>query len=132
MDSLDAQCFLVGLAEGEACVPPLWRHDRSGALSWSFGEGGSWYSWSPDYVVEIAQRWRDSGRNEPPESVQRFLDAHRRLEEIAGKAGHGNPDAIVHDLDLGEVRAIWFEQKVAVVVDQIGGPQGHPPSSSSA
>jgi hypothetical protein len=122
MDSLGAQCFLVGLAEGDACVPPLWRHDRSGALSWSFGEGGRWYSWSPDYVVEIARRWRDSGRNEPPGSVQRFLDAHRRLEQIAGQAGHGNPDAIVHDLDCGEVRAYWFEQKVCVVVDQLGGP----------
>jgi hypothetical protein len=36
--------------------------------------------------------------------------------------GHGNPDAIVHDLDCGEVRAYWFEQEVCVVVDQLGGP----------
>jgi hypothetical protein len=65
--------------------------------------------------------------------VQRFLEAHRRLEEIAGEAGHGNPDAIVHDLDRGEVRAFWFEQKVCVIVDQIGGPQlPNRPSSSSA
>jgi hypothetical protein len=119
MDSLGAQCFLVGLAEGEACLPPLWRHDRSGALWWSFGEGGRWYSWSPDYVVEIAQHWRDSGRNDPPGSVQRFVEAHRRLEEIAGEAGLGNPDSVLHDLDRGEVRACWFEQKVCVVVDQI-------------
>lgn len=67
----------------------------------------------------LVERWRDSGRNEPPGSVRRFLDAHRRLEEIAGEAG-GNPDAIVHDLDRGEVRAYWFEHEVCVVVDQIG------------
>lgn len=122
MDSLWAQCFLISLAEGEAHVPPLWRHDRSGALSWSCGDGGRTFSWSPDDVGEIAQRWRDSGRNEPPQSLRGFADAHRRLVELAGQAGLGDPDAIVHDLDRCEVRATWFAHGVSVVVDQVLHP----------
>jgi hypothetical protein len=124
MDSLGAQCFLIGLAEGEACVPPLWRHDRSGALSWSFGEGGRWYSWSPDYVVEIAKRWRDSGRNEPPGSVRKFLDAHRRLEEIAGQVGHGNPDAMSTTSTAARSAPTGSSKRYASSWISLGGREG--------
>lgn len=31
------------------------------------------------------------------------------------------PDAVVHDLSAGEVRACWKEEKVVVIVEQIAG-----------
>ena len=54
MDSLDAQCLLIQLAEGEMPPPELWRHDRSGALSCRYEDAERAFSWPAEQVAEMA------------------------------------------------------------------------------
>jgi hypothetical protein len=120
MDSLDAQCLLIQLSEGEIRAPDLWRHDRSGALECGYESGERTFTWSADAVAEMAQRWRQSGTSRAPEQVMALRDAHERLAALAGKAGLRPADALIHYLRRGELQAVWEDEKVVVVVEGIG------------
>lgn len=120
MDSLDAQCLLIQLAEGEIRPPDIWRHDRSGALSCAY-EGGEWaFTWPPEDVAELARTWRDSDTSRPPEQARLFLDAHQRLKALADEAGLGPADAMIHHLGRAELRGRWEDEEVVLVVEEIG------------
>lgn len=121
MDSIHAQCFVMELATDDATVgPDLWRHHQDGSLGWAFSHGsGKEYSWPAAAVADIAERWRRSGRVRPPEPIVGVLDAHERLAEMLDTAGLDPPDAVIHDLGRSEVRAVWHEPKLVVVVDEI-------------
>jgi hypothetical protein len=120
MDSLDAQCLVIQLAEGEIRPPDLWRHDASGALSCAYEGGERFFTWPAEDVAEMARRWRDSGTTRVPEQARLFLDAHRRLEAVASEAGLGPAKVIIHDLGRAELRAVWQDEQIVVVVDEIG------------
>jgi hypothetical protein len=120
MDSLDAQCLLMQLSEGEIRAPDLWRHDRSGALSCAYEDGESCFTWPADDVSEMARRWRNSGTSHAPELARLFRDAHHRLLAMASEAGLGAADAIVHDLGRAEIRGRWDEEQLVLVVEEIG------------
>ena len=120
MDSLDAQCLLIQLADGELPPPDVWRHDRSGALSCAYEGGERVFTWSADDVAEMARRWRDSPTSRVPEQTRSFLDAHKRLEALAGEAGLTRPSAMIHDLGRMEVRGVWEDEEIVVVIDEIG------------
>ena len=120
MDSLDAQCLLIQLAEGEIRAPDLWCHDRSGALSCGYEEGELTFTWRAEEVAEMARRWRESDTRRAPERARLFLDAHQRLAAVASEAGLGPADVVIHDLGRAEIRATWQDEKVLVVVDKIG------------
>jgi hypothetical protein len=49
-----------------------------------------------------------------------FLDAHRRLEALANEAGLGPADVIIHDLGRAELKGVWGDEKVVLVVEEIG------------
>jgi hypothetical protein len=120
VDSLDAQCLVIQLAEGEIHPPDVWRHDRSGALSCAY-EGGEWsFTWPADDVAEMASTWRESNARHMPEQARLFLDAHQRLEALASEAGLGPADVIIHHFGRRELRAVW-ENGTVVVVEAIGG-----------
>lgn len=119
MDSLDAQCLLIQLADGELPPPDLWRHDRSGALSCAYEGGERTFTWSADDVAEMARRWRDSSTSRVPEQARPLVDAHKRLEVLAGEAGLARPSVMIHDLSRREVRGVWEDEEIVVVVDEI-------------
>jgi hypothetical protein len=119
MDSLDAQCLLMRLAEGEIRPPDLWRHDSSGALSCAYEGGESVFTWPAGDVAEMARTWRDSDKSRP-EQARLFLDAHQRLEALASEAGLGPADVVIHHLGRAEIRGIWENEAVALVVEAIG------------
>jgi hypothetical protein len=120
MDSLDAQCLLIQLAEGEIRAPDLWRHDRSGALSCAYDGGELAFTWQAEQVAQLARTWRSSDTRRAPDPAQPLLDAHQRLVAVARDAGLGPADVIVHDLGRGEIRGTWEDEKVLVVVEEIG------------
>jgi hypothetical protein len=120
MDSLDAQCLLIQLTEGEIRAPDLWRHDRSGALSCAYEGGEGTFSWPAEDVAAMARTWRDSDTSRAPEQARLFLDAHQRLEALAGEAGLGPADVIIHHLGRAEIQGIWGEKEVVVVIEEIG------------
>jgi hypothetical protein len=120
MDSLDAQCLLIQLADGELPPPDIWRHDRSGALSCAYEGGERVFTWSADHVAEMARRWRGSHASQVPEQARLFLDTHKRLEALAGEAGLPPASAVIHDLGRMEVRGVWEDEELVVVVDEIG------------
>jgi hypothetical protein len=120
MDSLDAQCLLIQLAEREIHAPELWRHDRSGALSCAYEHGELAFTWPAENVAEMARAWRNSDTSRAPEQARLFLDAHQRLEALAREAGLGPADVIIHDLGRAEIRGIWGDEKLVLVVEQIG------------
>ena len=120
MDSLDAQCLLIQLAEGEVPPPQHWRHERSGDLSCHYEEATRAFTWRAEEVARMARRWRTSDATEPPELARPFIAAHERLMALAGEAGLGPADVITHHLERGEIEATWEDRKVKVVVDQIG------------
>jgi hypothetical protein len=120
MDSLDAQCLLMRLADGEIRPPDLWRHDSSGALSCAYEDGESVFTWPAEDVAEMARTWRDSDESRPPEQARLFLDAHQRLEALASEAGLGPADVVVHHLGRAQIRGIWEKEEVVLVVEAIG------------
>jgi hypothetical protein len=120
MDSLEAQCLLMQLSDGEIRAPDLWRHDRSGSLSCAYEGGEVVFTWPADDVAELARAWRNSGTGPAPEQARLFLDAHQRLETLAGEAGLGPADVIVHHLGRAEIRGRWKEEQLEVVVEEIG------------
>jgi hypothetical protein len=69
----------------------------------------------------MARTWRDSHADRPPARVRLLREAHERLAELATEAGLGPADMIVHDLPRGELRGIWDDEQVVVVVEEIGG-----------
>jgi hypothetical protein len=119
MDSLDAQCLLMQLAEGEIRAPDLWRHDRSGALSCAYERGELAFTWPAENVAEMARTWRNSDTSRAPEQARVFLDAHQRLEALASEAGLGPADVIIHHLGRAEIRGRWEDEEVVLVVEEI-------------
>jgi hypothetical protein len=120
MDSLDAQCLLIQLAEGEIPAPGLWRHERSGALSCGYEGGECAFTWRAEQVARMAHTWRNSNRSRAPEQARSFVDAHQRLVALANQAGLGPADVITHHLDRAEIRARWEDARVLLVVEEIG------------
>lgn len=118
MDSLDAQALVIELLDRELRLPNLWWHDRSGALSFAFDEGGNTFTWPPDQVTDMAQRWRDSD-SEIPEPARVFVDLHLRLEGLFAEAGRTPADVLIHDFARREVHAVWKDDKLVVIVDEI-------------
>jgi hypothetical protein len=121
MDSLDAQCLLIQLAEGEVRPPDLWRHDRSGALTCAYEGGERTFTWPAEDVAAMARTWRDSDTRRVPKQARSFLDAHRRLEALAREAGLGPADVMIHDLGRAELRGVWEKERVMLLVEAIGG-----------
>jgi hypothetical protein len=120
VDSLDAQCLLMQLFEGQIRPPDLWRHERSGALSCAYEGSDRVFTWPAEDVAEMARTWRDSDMSRVPKQPRLFVDAHQRLDALAGQAGLGPAGVMIHDLGRAEVRGVWEDEKVVVVVDEIG------------
>jgi hypothetical protein len=120
MDSLDAQCLLIRLTEGEVRPPDLWRHDSSGALSCAYEGSERTFTWPAEDVAGMARTWRDSNTSRAPEQARLFRDAHQRLEALACEAGLGPADVMIHDLGRAELRGIWNNEEVMLVVEEIG------------
>jgi hypothetical protein len=127
MDSLDAECLLIQLAEGEVRAPDLWRHDRSGALSCGYEGGERVFAWRAEQVARMAHTWRNSDTRRAPEQARLFVDAHQRLVALASQAGLGPADVITHDLGRAEIRGRWDDEQVVLVVEEIGA-SGSPAS----
>jgi hypothetical protein len=120
MDSLDAQCLLIRLTEGEVRPPDLWRHDSSGALSCAYEGSERTFTWPAEHVAEMARTWRDSDTSRVHTQARLFRDTHERLEALASEAGLGPPDVMIHDLGRAELRGIWNNEEVKVVIEEIG------------
>lgn len=120
MDSLDAQCLIVQTTTGETTPPDLWRHDRSGSLSCAYSGGEQTFTWPPKDVAEMARRWRRTGPPEVLDEVRLFVDAHRRLEALVKESGLAPPDVVLHDLARAEIRGVWENEKLVLVVDGMG------------
>jgi hypothetical protein len=120
MDSLDAQCLIFSLTQKEQTPPDLWRHDRSGALSCAYSGGEMNFTWKAEDVADLARRWQDSEASEVPEPLCAFVDAHQRVDALVTESGLGLPDVVIHDLVRLELRVVWEEQQVVVVIDEIG------------
>jgi hypothetical protein len=122
MDSLDAQCLLIQVTMGEQRPPDVWRHERTGALSCAYEGGTRTFTWPAKDVVKLARRWRSRGPGRTPPQALALRDAHERLSAMAGEAGLPAADVVIHDLRRAELRAIWEEQKVVLVVERIDEP----------
>ena len=120
MDSLDAECLLIRVVEGDIRPPDVWRHDSSGALTCAYEGGEQTFTWPPEDVAEMARTWRASDTSQVPEQARLFRDAHQRLEALAREAGLGVADVVIHHLGRAELRGIWEDADVMVVIDDIG------------
>ena len=120
MDSLDAECLLIQLAEREIRAPDLWRHDRSGALSCGYEGGECAFTWRAEQVARMAHTWRTSDTSRAPEQARLFVDAHQRLVALTSQAGLGPADVITHHLGRAEIRGRWGDERVLLVVEGIG------------
>jgi hypothetical protein len=127
MDTLDAQCLLMQLTDGEIRPPDLWRHEGSGTLACAYERGTSTFTWPADAVAEMARRWRDRDTSRTPRQALALRDAHERLAALADEAGLRRADVVIHDLSRAELRAVWEEEQVVIVVDGIG--EADPPEA---
>jgi hypothetical protein len=127
MDSLDAQCLLMQLTDGEIRSPDLWRHEGSGALACAYERGTSMFTWPAEAVAEMARRWRDRDTSPTPRQALALRDAHERLAALADEEGLRPADVVIHDLGRAELRAVWEEEQVVIVVDRIG--EADPPEA---
>ncbi len=126
MLTLDAQCLLVRLADQEDTdLPDSFVHGRDGSLTFGFALTRNTYTWEAVAVREMAERWRSLAADVPPR-IADHVAAHRRFVALLAGDAMDPPDAVVHDLAAGEVRACWEEEKVVVVVvEQIAGAAAH-------
>jgi hypothetical protein len=123
MDSIDAQCLVVDLFDARAAGPPFWRHDRDGTLHYRFDGSPRSYSWEAEAVTAMAEEWRTrEPPAPPPASIARHVTAHLALISILTDDGREAPDSVVHDLDAGEVSAVWNEAKLVVILELDGPP----------
>ncbi len=121
MLTLDAECLLVQLADQEDMgVPDIFLHGRDGSLTYSFAATRNTYAWEATAVREMAERWRSLAAQIPPR-IADHVAAHRQFLALLDTDDMEPPDAVVHDLSAGEVRACWKEEKVVVIVEQIAG-----------
>jgi hypothetical protein len=119
MLTLDAECLLVQLADQEDMgVPDIFLHGRDGSLTYGFAATRNTYAWEATAVREMAERWRSLAAQIPPR-IADHVAAHRRFLALLDTDDMEPPDAVVHDLSAGEVRACWKEEKVVVIVEQI-------------
>jgi len=121
MFTCDAQCLLTQLLESDrsAELPEHWRHGPHGGLTYRFSGSTNSYTWDAHAVEEMATRWR--GLKAPrPDSVAHFIEAHESLLAGLGRTGGALPDSVFHDLEAGEVTAVWQDRKQAVIIDGIG------------
>jgi hypothetical protein len=125
MDSLLAQCLVIQLADGEVRPPDLWRHHRSGALTCAYEGSERTFTWPAADVAAMARTWRDSG-SRPPGQARLFVNAHQHLEALASEAGLGPADMMIHHLGRAELRGVWENEQVVLVVEAIGD-SGPPP-----
>jgi hypothetical protein len=123
MDSLDAQCLLIQLAEGDIPPPDVWRHDRSGALSCGYERGELVFTWPAEDVAEMARTWRNSDTSRAPEQARLCLDAHQRLEALAKEAGLGPAEVIIHHLGRAEISGRWEDEEIVLTWPH--GPRSH-------
>jgi hypothetical protein len=119
MDSIDAQCLIIGLVGRETPPPCHWHHHRSGELTCAYSEGEREFTWDIDAVAEMGRRWRESTAPQVPEMARPYVDAHRSLDEIVARGGIETADLIVHDFDRHELRAWWEDEKALMVIDEI-------------
>jgi hypothetical protein len=70
----------------------------------------------------MARTWRDSDTSRAPEQARFFVNAHQRLEALASEAGLGPADVMIHDLGRAELRGIWDDEEVMLVVEEVGEP----------
>src|SRR5688572_6627128 len=117
METLDAQCLLVRTV-GADIAPDSWRHDRAGSLSCAYGPGGRMMTWSPQDVAEMARKWRD-GDASVPDVIAPFVEAHRRTAELVEQGRLRAADAIVHDVLRAELRFMWDDEKLVVIVEDV-------------
>jgi hypothetical protein len=115
MESLDAQCLVIDLAAGEGPTPDRWHHGRDGTLACAFGDSPRAFSWQPEAVAEMAERWRGSARPVPP-AIERLVASHGAFVELLANARLEQPRSIVHDLGTGELRAYWDDERAQVVI----------------
>jgi hypothetical protein len=120
MDSLDAQSLLVDLFERESRAPDLWRHGCDGGLACAYAGGQRTFSWGPEAVAEMAARWRSDHQGEVPEATRAFIDAHVRVMDILREGGLSPPDHLSHDFPCAQITLVWEEEKLVVVVDEVG------------
>ena len=119
IDTLDAQCLIARLTDGEIRTPAMWAHERSGALSCAYDGGRAVFTWSADDVAAMARTWRGSQAGRPLRRIQSFRQAHERLVALTNEAGLRPADRIVHNLRHGEVRGVWQDEGILVVVENI-------------
>jgi hypothetical protein len=74
----------------------------------------------------MADRWRNSETSQAPEQARPFVEAHQRLVALASQAGLGPADAITHDLGRAEIRASWEDERLLLVVEEIGSVSAPP------
>ena len=115
MESLDAQCLIIDLAAGEGPTPDHWQHRRDGTLACGFGNGSRTFSWSPEAVAEMAERWRASRRPVPP-AIARLVASHGAFVELLANAKLEQPRSIVHDVRTSELTACWGDERPQVVI----------------
>lgn len=126
MDSIDAQQLLIHTIGAEMHPPDLWEHHRSGELSCAYSEGERTFRWDADAVAGMARSWRESNPDAEP-GERSLMDAHRRLDQMLREAGRSPADTVVHDLSRRELRLIWRQDKLIVVIDEF--PDGEAPNA---
>jgi hypothetical protein len=116
MESLDAQCLVIDLITGEGGpTPDRWQHRRDGTLAYRFGNSPRTFSWWPEAVAEMAERWRRSRRSVPP-AIAQLVAGHRAFVNLLASAEVEQPWSIVHDLRTSELTACWGDDRPLVVI----------------
>jgi len=106
------------VADGKVKAPDLWRHDRSGGLSWAYAGSENFFSWRAEQVADMARQWRSSHPS-PDAEQQLWRAAHERLAALTRRAGLGPADVVIHDLGRAEIRATWEDEQLVLIVEDI-------------
>jgi hypothetical protein len=99
--------------------PDIWRHDRaSGSLSCAYEGGETVFTWPREDVADMAERWRDSGR-QVSKRARQLCDAYVRLGALIRDRGLRLPDSVTFHLGRAALRAQWNREKLVVEVDEV-------------
>lgn len=128
MDSIDAHKLVLGLLTEEnafIALPDQWCHRRTdGSLTYHFAGGERSFTWDAAQVASMAADWRAAPK---PSPIADWLDERwRALDRMLVRGGLEPPDEIHVDHRHRELRLLWIEPKLCVVIEDDDEASGRP------
>jgi len=114
MHTFAVHAQFLSLAEREDAVAPShWRHDlNDGSLTYRFDSSQNTFTWDAPAIASMP-----AGFGAPlTDRAKRLLERWDSVKDMLGSTDRPEPDFVLVDHDVDELRLIWKQEQAEVVV----------------